>query len=61
MWNGFDAETRRQLAMIKDTTARRARTPVHEWPVIFVEAQNSVLVVREYGNGEVTAYLMPRS
>jgi len=57
MWYGFDADIKRQLAAIKDMTRRRNSTPQNEWPVVFKE-DNVVLVVREWPNGELTAFVM---
>ena len=61
MWDGFDSDTQRQLAALKDLTKRRLSTPTHEWPVVFVKQVNALLVVREWPNGDLTAYVMPRS
>jgi hypothetical protein len=57
MWYGFDADIKRQLAVLKDMTRRRHSTPVNEWPVVFKE-DKVVLIVREWPNGELTAYVM---
>ena len=56
MWHGFDADLQRQLADLKATVARRRMTPTREWPLVFVEEHDSLLVVREWPNGEITAY-----
>jgi hypothetical protein len=60
MWPGFDGDVQRQLAAIKEATKRRQSTPIREWPVVFVKEDNAVLVVREWPNGDLTAYVMPR-
>jgi hypothetical protein len=56
MWHGFDADAQQQLAMIKQATARRFQTPTHEWPVIFIDEHDALLVVREWPNGSLTAF-----
>jgi len=57
MWNGFDPEIRQQLALVKDVATRRQQTPTKEWPLIFVEEHDAMLVVREWPDGSITAYL----
>ena len=61
MWNFFDADVQRQLAAIKELTTRRVTGPAREWPVVFIEKDKAVLVIREWANGELTACLQPRS
>ncbi len=56
MWEGFDPETQRQLATIKELTVLRSQTPKQEWPLIFIEEQAVLFVVREWPNGTLTAY-----
>jgi hypothetical protein len=56
MWQGFDPEIKRQLTTIKELTALRYQTPSHEWPFVFVEEHDALLVIREWPNGELTAY-----
>jgi hypothetical protein len=57
MWNGFDPEIQQQLAAVKEVTTRRQQTPTNEWPLIFVEEHDAMLVVREWPDGSITAYL----
>jgi hypothetical protein len=59
MWSGLDPELRRQLDNIRMMVARSHQTPTQEWPLIFVEDHKAVLVVREWPDGEMTAYYMP--
>jgi hypothetical protein len=42
--------------------ALRYQTPTKEWPLIYIEEQDALLVVREWPDGSVTAYavLNPR-
>ena len=56
MWNGFDDTTRRDLAAIREMVARQRQTPSREWPVIYIEDRQLLLVVREWPNGSLTAY-----
>ena len=56
MWHGFDPELQRQFASIRELVALRHQTPTKEWPLIFVEEHDVLLVVREWPDGSVTAY-----
>lgn len=56
MWDGFDAETRKQLATIKELTGLSRQTPTQEWPLVFIEEHKVLFVVREWPNGTLTAY-----
>jgi len=56
MWSGFDPELRRQLDSIRQMVARQHQTPTREWPLIFVDQHNLLLVVREWPDGSLTAY-----
>jgi hypothetical protein len=57
MWPGLDPELLRQLATIRQLTALTHRTPTREWPLMFVKQHNALLVVREWPDGSITAYL----
>lgn len=57
---GFDPELKRQLAALNQQTRRQRNEPRGEWPVVFDEQHNALLVVREWPDGELTAFLMPR-
>ena len=37
------------------------QTPVKEWPLIYLEEYDALLVVREWPDGSITAYTMSRS
>jgi hypothetical protein len=56
MWQGFDPEITRDLMAIKAQVSRRYLKPTREWPLIFVGEHDALLVVREWPNGEITAY-----
>ena len=36
--------------------ARRHQTPTREWPLIFMDQYDELLVVREWPDGSITAY-----
>lgn len=63
MWHGFDPGIRRDLSTIRELVALRHQTPTREWPLIYVEEQDALLVVREWPDGSITAYaaLNPRT
>ena len=33
------------------------QTPTHEWPLVFIAEHDQLLVIREWPDGSVTAYL----
>lgn len=57
MWPGFDPEVVRQLGVIRQLVTLRYQSPTHEWPLVFVEDRDELLVVREWPDGSLTAYL----
>ena len=57
MWPGLDPELVRQLAHIRQMVSLRHQSPSREWPLVFVEDRDELLVVREWPDGAVTAYL----
>jgi hypothetical protein len=56
MWSGFDPELRRQLKNIHQMVMLQHQTPTREWPLVFVDEYDALLVVREWPNGSITAY-----
>jgi hypothetical protein len=60
MWPGFDPELRRQLDHVRQMVARSRQAPTREWPLIFVDDHNALLVIREWPDGAITAYHMLR-
>ena len=56
MWYGFDPEILRQLATVKRLVNLRHKTPEKEWPLIFVEEHDALLVIRQWPDGSITAY-----
>jgi len=57
MWSSLDPELRRQLANIRQMVALQRQTPTREWPMISVEEDRALLVVREWPDGSITAYI----
>jgi hypothetical protein len=57
MWFGLDPELRRQLDTIRQMVGLQHQTPTCEWPMIFIEDDRALLVVREWPDGSITAYL----
>jgi hypothetical protein len=56
MWCGMDPELRKQLENIREMVRLCQQTPIREWPLVFVEEFDALLVVREWPGGQVTAY-----
>jgi hypothetical protein len=56
MWHGFGPELQREFESIRGMMARRYQTPTREWPLIFVEEQDVLFVMREWPDGSITAY-----
>jgi hypothetical protein len=56
MWCGMDPELRKQLDNIREMVALRYQSPTKEWPLVFVEEFDALLVVREWAGGKITAY-----
>ena len=56
MWPGFDPQIVQALAAIKELVALQHQTPTREWPLVFVDEHEALLVVREWPDGSVTAY-----
>jgi hypothetical protein len=57
MWPGLDPEFVRQLGTIRQMVTLRYQSPTREWPLVFVEDRDELLVVREWPDGSVTAYM----
>jgi len=56
MWPGFDPQIVRALAAIREMVALQYQTPSREWPLVFVQEHDALLVVREWPDGSMTAY-----
>jgi len=57
MWFALDPELRRQLENLREMVALQQQTPTREWPMISIEDTRALLVVREWPDGSITAYL----
>jgi hypothetical protein len=57
MWPGFDPQIRRDLDNLRQMVRLTHQTPTHEWPLVFVAEHDQLLVIREWPDGSVTAYL----
>ncbi len=56
MWPGFDPSIWRDLATVREMVAHQHQTPTREWPLVYVEEHGTLLVVREWPDGSVSAY-----
>jgi hypothetical protein len=56
MWQGLDPELLRELATLKRLVTLTRQTPTSEWPLVYVAEHDALLVVREWPNGDITAY-----
>ena len=56
MWFGFDPEIRHQLDTLRQMARLSQQTPTREWPLIFMEQYDALLVLREWPDGSLTAY-----
>ena len=56
MWQGFDPEIKRDLAAVKALVRLTHQMPTREWPLVFVGDYDALLVVREWPDGQLTAY-----
>ena len=55
MW-GMDPDVWKQLENIREMVRLTHQSPTKEWPLIFVEEFDELLVVREWPGGHITAY-----
>ena len=56
MWSGIDPELWKQLSNVRTMVSLRYQVPTKEWPLVFVEEHDELLVVREWPDGTITAY-----
>jgi hypothetical protein len=56
VWPGFDPELQRQLEHVRTMAKLSQQSPTKEWPLIFVEEHDELLVIREWPGGAITAY-----
>ena len=60
MWSGFDPDIRQQLNSIREMVALQRQTPTREWPLVYIEEHDALLVIREWPNGSITSYTMSK-
>jgi hypothetical protein len=60
MWPGYDPNTWRDLATMRQLVALRFQTPTREWPLLYIEEHDALLVIREWADGSLTSYTMSR-
>ena len=57
MWFDLDPEIRRQLEHVRRMVSLQRQTPTREWPLLSVDEHQALLVIREWPDGTITAYL----
>jgi len=57
MWSGFDPQMRRELQNVRQMVGLTHQAPTREWPLFFEAEHDALLIVREWPDGSVTAYL----
>ena len=58
MYFGWDPDIQRQFDFLKQSLKRSQQTPTREWPLIHIEELDALLVVREWPDGGLTAYMV---
>jgi hypothetical protein len=48
----------KQLETMREMVKLRHQSPAKEWPLVFVQEFEALLVVREWPGGQITAYTM---
>jgi len=61
MWSGFDPQLTRGLEHLRRMVRLSHQTPTREWPLVFDGEHDALLVVREWPDGTITAYLASES
>lgn len=61
MWSGFDPDLRQQWKVVREMVVLQRQTPTREWPMVYVEEQDALLVIREWPNGSMTCYTTSES
>jgi hypothetical protein len=57
MWFDLDPELRRQLEHLRRMVSLQRQTPTREWPLVPIDEHEALLVIREWPDGTITAYL----
>jgi hypothetical protein len=55
MWANF-GDMHQEFAKIRRMVALQHQTPTQEWPLVFVDEHDLLLVVRSWPDGTMTAY-----
>ena len=58
MWHGMNPNTWPEFVNLRAMIALQRQTPLKEWPLIYLEEYDALLVVREWPDGSITAYTM---
>ena len=57
MWFDLDPELRRQLEHVRRMVSLQRQTPTREWPLLSLDEHEALLVIRQWPDGTITAYL----
>ena len=60
MWHGLNPNSWPELVSLRARLALGSQTPTREWPLLYVEEDDTILVVREWPDGSITAYTLSR-
>jgi hypothetical protein len=60
MWDGIEPRVWRDLETFRNLVALRYQTPTKEWPLMYDEQSQMLLVVRQWPDGSVTAYCIDK-
>jgi hypothetical protein len=56
MWGGMDPRLWKELQSHREMSKLSEQTPTKEWPLIFLDEFDALLIVREWKDGNITAY-----
>jgi hypothetical protein len=58
MLHGVNPNSWPEFAWLRAMLALQQQTPTKEWPLLYVEEHDALLVVREWPDGSVTSYTL---
>ena len=61
MWYGPNPNAMPEFERLRALVARQRQTPTSEWPLIYLEDEDMLLVVRTWPDGSITAYTVDGS
>ena len=61
MWHGMNPNSLPELVHLRAMVALQRQTPSREWPLLYLEEHDALLVVREWPDGSITAYTVSRN